>query len=205
MMVEQMTNVELLSTLAGKTGAEALLGRFDSLSELNRASLDEIRRVEGIGLRRALAVKSALTLARRMSRETEQSRPILDTPEAVANLLREENRAYTVENLQVVLLNTRRRLIRAEVVSQGTLDTVTVTARDVFLRAITARAAALILVHSHPSGNPEPSTADLQVTRELVRAGELLKIEVIDHVILGHRTVERDRDYVSLREMGCLL
>jgi len=77
-----------------------------------------------------------------------------------------------------------------------------VTAREVFLGAISRRASALILIHNHPSGDPTPSEADIKVTRDLIRAGQLLKIEVLDHVILGRRTEERPKDYVSLRELG---
>ena len=118
-------------------------------------------------------------------------------------MLREENRAYEVENFQVVLLNTRRRLIRVDNISQGTLDTILVHPREVFKSAIAANAAAIVLVHNHPSGDPTPSEADIKVTRDLIRAGQLLKIEVLDHVILGRATQERPRDYVSLRELGC--
>ncbi len=203
-MIEQMTNTELLSALAGKNAAEALVKRFGSLTEINRASVDELCELPGIGTIKATALKSAFALACRMSRETYTESPLLDTPEAVANLLREENRTYSVENLQVVLLNTRRRLIRVEVVTQGTLDTILVTPREVFKIAIAARAAAVVIAHNHPSGDPAPSEADLRVTRDLVRAGQLLKIEVLDHIILGHRTQDRPRDFVSLRELGYL-
>ena len=127
---------------------------------------------------------------------------MLDTPESVADLLREENRAYDVENFQVVLLNTRRRLIRVDHISRGTLDTILVHPREVFKTAIAANAAALVLAHNHPSGDPTPSEADIKVTRDLIRAGQLLKIEVLDHVIIGRATAERPRDYVSLRELG---
>jgi DNA repair protein RadC len=101
-----------------------------------------------------------------------------------------------------VLLNTRRRLIRVEHISQGTLDTILVHPREVFKPAITANAAAMVLAHNHPSGDPTPSEADIKVTRDLIRAGQLLKIEVLDHVIIGHATQERPKDYVSLRELG---
>jgi DNA repair protein RadC len=107
-----------------------------------------------------------------------------------------------VENFQVVILNTRRRLIRVETISQGTLDTLLVHPREVFKSAIAAGAAAIILAHNHPSGDPTPSEADIKVTRDLIRAGQLLKIEVLDHIILGRATSERSRDYVSLRELG---
>jgi DNA repair protein RadC len=102
----------------------------------------------------------------------------------------------------VLCLNTRRRLIAVENVAQGLLDQVLVHAREVFAIAIAKRASAIILAHNHPSGDPSPSEADIRVTRDLIRAGQLLKIEVLDHVILGHRTVERPRDFCSLRELG---
>jgi DNA repair protein RadC len=102
----------------------------------------------------------------------------------------------------VVLLNTRRKLLTVEKISQGTLDTILVHPREVFRLAIAANAAALVLVHNHPSGDPTPSDADVKVTRDLIRAGQLLKIEVLDHVVLGRATEERSKDYASLRELG---
>ena len=117
-------------------------------------------------------------------------------------LLRESNLAKQVETLQVLLLNTRRRLIRIEEISDGTLDTILVHPREVFKCAIAANAAAIVLAHNHPSGDPTPSEADVKVTRDLIRAGQLLKIEVIDHIILGRATTERAKDYSSLRELG---
>ena len=128
---------------------------------------------------------------------------MLDTPEAVANLMREETRLRNAEVFQVVLLNTRRRLIGKPVkIADGTLDTILVHPREVFRPAIEANAAAVVLVHNHPSGDPSPSEADIKVTRDLIRAGQLLKIEVLDHVILGRATQDRPKDYVSLRELG---
>ena len=201
-MIEHMSNAELLSYLAGPKPAAALLQRFPSLSDLHRASMDELQQVAGVGETTAIRIKSALALAVRMSRESYQESPILDTPERIADLLREANRAYVVENFQVVLLNTRRRLIRTELVCTGTLDTILVSPREVFSLAITARAAALVLVHNHPSGDPTPSEADVKITRDLIRAGQLLKIEVLDHVIMGRSSQERPRDFVSLRALG---
>jgi DNA repair protein RadC len=182
--------------------AEQVLQKFATLDCLSRASIDELRQVKGIGRDKAIALKSAFTLARRMALEIRQESPTLDTPERVADLLRETNRAYEVENFQVVVLNTRRKLIRIDNISQGTLDTILVHPREVFKSAISANAAAIILVHNHPSGDPTPSEADIKVTRDLIRAGQLLKIEVLDHVILGRASQQRPRDYVSLRELG---
>jgi DNA repair protein RadC len=207
---EALKNSELLAILL-RTGfkgvsavhvAEHLLARFDSLTSLARASVEDLCQTKGIGRDKALALKSAFTLARRMAEEMRRESPILDTPGRIAELLREENRAYDVELFQVVLLNTRRRLLKIERVSQGTLDTILVHPREVFKHAIAANAAAIILTHNHPSGDPTPSEADIKVTRDLIRAGQLLKIEVLDHVIIGRATPERPRDYVSLRELG---
>ena len=87
-------------------------------------------------------------------------------------------------------------------ISDGTLDTILVHPREVFKPAISANAAAIVLTHNHPSGDPTPSEADIKVTRDLIRAGQLLKIEVLDHVILGRKTEDRQKEYVSLRELG---
>ena len=207
---EALSNADLVAILlrTGMKGysaihiAQQLLARFGTLEELARASLDQLRQVKGVGRDKAIALKSAFTLAQRMARELQQETPVLDTPERIADLLREENRLYDVEHFQVVLLNTRRKLIRVEQISQGTLDTILVHPREVFKLAIAANASAVVLVHNHPSGDPTPSEADIKVTRDLIRAGHLLKIEVLDHVIIGKRTAERAKDFLSLRELG---
>lgn len=183
--------------------AEQLLQKFGNLDNLSRASLPDLRQVKGVGRDKAIALKSAFTLARRMALELRHDGPTLDNPDSIAGLLREQNRAYDVEHFQVVLLNTRRKLIRVDIISQGTLDTILVHPREVFKNAIASNASAIILVHNHPSGDPAPSEADIKVTRDLIRAGQVLNIEVLDHVILGRRTKERAQDYVSLRELGC--
>jgi DNA repair protein RadC len=203
--LEHANNKELLSKLAGSSAAETLMQQYGGLTNLAQASFDELQLVKGIGKSKAAAIKSAFLLAQRLMRESYIDSPVLDTPERVADLLREQNRVYTVENFQVVFLNTRRRLISVENISQGTLDTILVHAREVFAPAIAKRASAIVLVHNHPSGDPMPSEADIKVTRDLIRAGQLLKIEVLDHVILGKRTNERPRDFASLRELGYFL
>jgi DNA repair protein RadC len=200
--MEQLDNVELLSQLAGKPAAKTLLQQYGGLTSLAQASFDELQLIKGVGKSKAAAIKSAFLLAQRLARESYAEAPLIDSPEKVADFLREQNRVYTVENFQVIFLNTRKRLISVENISQGTLDTLLVHARQVFAPAITKRAAAIILVHNHPSGDPTPSEADIKVTRDLIRAGQLLKIEVADHVILGRRTEERPCDYLSLRTLG---
>jgi DNA repair protein RadC len=181
---------------------ERLIQQFGTLERLARAPLAELQKVKGIGRDKAVALKSAFTLAQRLAREVHQEAPLMDSPDFVANLLREETRLYEVETFHVLLLNTRRRLIRVEKISQGGLDMVLAHPRDVFKSAIMANAACVVLVHNHPSGDPTPSEADIRVTRDLIRAGQLLKIEVLDHVILGARTETRARDYISMRDAG---
>ncbi|HET7625773.1 MAG TPA: DNA repair protein RadC [Verrucomicrobiae bacterium] len=181
---------------------EQLLNKFKTLDALSRARIEDLREVKGIGRDKAVALKSAFTLARRMAAEIRRESPPLDNPRHIADLLREDNRAYEVEQFQVVLLNTRKKLLRVENISQGTLDTILVHPREVFKSAIAANAASLVLVHNHPSGDPTPSEADIKVTRDLIRAGQLLKIEVLDHVIIGRATENRPKDYASLRELG---
>lgn len=204
MEFENQNNAELLSSIVGSRNAESLIQRFGSLTNLAQASFDELLTLDGIGESKAKAIKCAFLLAQRMARESYRDAPILDTPEKVADLLREENRFYTVEHFQVAFLNTRRHLIAVQNISQGTLDSLLISPREVFAPAIRHRASALVLVHNHPSGDPQPSSADIKVTRELVRAGQILKIEVLDHVILGQRTEARAKDFVSLRELGYL-
>jgi DNA repair protein RadC len=182
--------------------ADELVNKFGKLRALERASLDDLCEVHGIGRDKAIALQSAFTLAARMAKELQGEAPLLDTPELVADHLHDVNQTYKVEQLQVVLLNARRRLIKVETISHGLVDSLLVHPREVFRPAIAANACSVVLVHNHPSGDPSPSEADLRVTRDLIRAGQLLKIEVADHIILGHRTAANPRGYVSLRERG---
>jgi DNA repair protein RadC len=207
---EALTHAELIAILL-RTGLKGvnvvevgrqLLTKFGTLNALAGASLADLRGIKGIGRDKAVTLMAAFALARRMAAELHGESPLLDTPERIADLLREQVRNLNAEQFLVVLLNTRRRLVKTERISQGTLDTILVHARDVFRSAITANASAIVLVHNHPSGDPTPSDADIKVTRDLIRAGQLLKIELLDHVILGRATQERAKDYASLRELG---
>ncbi|HTB82236.1 MAG TPA: JAB domain-containing protein [Candidatus Sulfotelmatobacter sp.] len=131
----------------------------------------------------------------------------MECPENVCNFLRprlEISLAYRrdVENFIVVHLSTRKKAIGFEVVSNGTLDTLLVHPREVFKSAIVTNAAGIVLAHNHPSGDPTPSEADIKVTRDLIRAGQLLKIEVIDHIILGRTGPGQCKGWASLRELG---
>lgn len=136
-----------------------------------------------------------------------QQDALADTPEAVFNLWRntiEKDPRHNgdVESIYCFHLNARRRVISMNLISQGTLDTLLVHPREVFRTAIVANAAAIILAHNHPSGDPGPSEADIKVTRDLIKAGQLLKIELLDHLVIGKATPERVKPWVSLRELG---
>jgi len=213
-LVEQgpdaLSHSELVAILlrTGLKGANVLqvaaqvVKKYGSLQGLAKASVDDLITIKGIGRDKAVTLIAAFTLARKMAEELRREAPLLDTPERVADLLREDNRMYEVEHFQVVLLNTRRKLMEVVRISQGTLDTLLVHPREVFKPAISGNAAAIVLVHNHPSGDPTPSEADIKVTRDLIRAGQLLKIDVLDHIIIGRATEERPKDYLSLRELG---
>jgi len=207
---DALSHAELIAILlrTGLKGANAveigkqLIQKFGTLQALARASVDDLRSVKGIGRDKAVTLVAAFALARKMAEDLQRESPVLDNPEAIVQLLREQNLVKNVETLQVLLLNTRRRLIRVEPVTDGTIDTLLVHPREVFKAAIAANAAAVVLAHNHPSGDPTPSEADIKVTRDLIRAGQLLKIEVLDHIIIGRATPERPKDYTSLRELG---
>ena len=207
---DALSNAELIAILlrTGLKGANAievgrqLFNKFGSLQSLALASIDDLRKVKGIGRDKAVTLVAAFSLAQKMAKELQDESPVLDNPENVVRLVRAKNLLLGTEQFQVLLLNTRKRLIRAEKISDGTLDTVLVHPREVFKHAIAANAAGIVLVHNHPSGDPTPSDADIKVTRDLIRAGQLLKIEVVDHVIIGRATPERMKDYSSLRELG---
>lgn len=208
---DALTHAELIAILlrTGVKGAnvvrvgETLLQKFGgSLNALAQASVDELRGISGVGRDKAATLVAAFALARRMEQERREESPVLDNPPTVVSYMRETNRLKNVESFQVLLLNTRKRLIRTHEISNGLLDTLLVHPREVFRAAIAANAAAVLLLHNHPSGDPTPSDADVKATRDLIRAGQLLKIEVVDHIIIGQRSAARAKDYASLRELG---
>lgn len=132
---------------------------------------------------------------------------VFDNPDAVAGFWRSSIAASPTfvncqENFHVLLLTPRRRSLGHQLVGLGIVDQVVVHAREVFRAAVVAAAHAIIMIHNHPSGDPSPSEADIRVTRELIRAGNILKIEVLDHLIMGEMMEGRVKDYTSLRELG---
>lgn len=164
------------------------------LQALVRARHGELRRQTGIGAARAAQVLAAIELGRRTLTRGGQTRPQLVTPREVAEYLLPQFGNRPVEQFGVLLLDTKHRVLRASVLSVGTLDASIVHPREVFREATAAGAAALVLFHNHPSGDPEPSDDDVRLTQRLMAAGVLMGIDVLDHVILA------DVRYFSFRE-----
>lgn len=183
--------------------AEFLLTHFGSLEALSRAPVGELSRIKGIGQAKAIGLKAAFALAARLARSEAESRRIEGAAD-VAQLLGEEMRLLDHESLRVLCLNTQHRLLAVEEVTRGTLNESLFHPREAFRPALARQAFAVIFVHNHPSGDPRPSAADLQVTRKMKSAGELLQIEVLDHVILGAPRDGGEKSYCSLHEEGIL-
>lgn len=215
--IENVSDAVLLAILlrTGSRGvnvmdlAEMMLMKYGSLTALSRVSVGEMtsdRSLKGLGRVKAQIVKAALDLARRMADETRDERGgFVRTPEDVAGVMRELARGLDHERFWVLNLDTRNRLkAHPHEVSKGILDSSLVHPREVFKPAIQGGCAAVVLVHNHPSGDSTPSAEDVRMTRQLVQAGQVIGIKVLDHVILGRRTHEQARDFLSLRESGAV-
>lgn len=173
--------------------ANALLAS-GGLRALVRARHGELRRLPGIGAARAAQVLAAIELGRRSAARLDEDRPQLSSPRRVAEYLLPQFGSRPVEQFGVLLLDTKHRALRASVLSVGTVDASIVHPREVFREATAAGAAALVLFHNHPSGDPEPSDDDVRLTDRMAAAGVLMGIHVLDHVILA------DAKYYSFRE-----
>jgi DNA repair protein RadC len=197
-----LTTAELLAIIlrVGTRGvnvlrlAERLLIDFEGLPGLSRATVVELAVVKGIGDAKAVQIKAALEMGKRMVASAPEERPRVSSPADAANLLMSEMMFLEQEHLRVILLNTRNEVLSTPTIYQGSLNTSVVRVGELFRSAVRANAAALIVAHNHPSGDPSPSPEDIKVTRQLVKAGKLLDIEVLDHIVIGHQR------YVSLKE-----
>ena len=178
--------------------ANAVLGAAGGVAGLARAAHDDLTRVQGIGLARAAQILAAVELGRRTVAHAVCERAQMTSPRAVAEYLLPQYGNRRVEQFGVLLLDTKRRVLRSTVLSVGTLDASIVHPREIFREAVAGGAAGIVLFHNHPSGDPEPSREDTRLTERLIAAGVLMGIDVIDHVILG------DARYFSYREKGTL-
>jgi DNA repair protein RadC len=172
------------------------LNTFGGISGLHRADFDEVCNQRGIGQAKAAQIKAALELGHRLSIESPEDRKAIHSPQDAADLVKYEMSALEQEELWVMLLDTRNRVLRIDTIYRGSLNSSQVRVGELFKNAIRRAAAAIIVVHNHPSGDPTPSPDDVAVTRAIVQAGKLLDIEVLDHLIIG------SGQYVSLKERG---
>jgi DNA repair protein RadC len=176
--------------------ANAILANAGGIEGLTRSRGEDLMRVAGVGAARAAQVLAAVELGRRTLARAERYREPLTKPREVAELLLPLYGSRSVEHFGVVLLDTKHRVLRTTIVTIGTLDASIVHPREIFREAAAAGAAAIVVFHNHPSGDPEPSPEDMVLTRRLISAGLVMGIEVIDHVILGNVS------YVSMKEQG---
>ncbi|NLG71191.1 MAG: DNA repair protein RadC [Chloroflexi bacterium] len=200
----KLRNEELLAILlrVGVPGESAvqvgkrLLDNLGGLTGIYQASFKEICSQHGIGPAKAAQIQAALELGRRISESSEEEVHYIHSPEDVFKLLRYRMGALEQEEMRVVLLDTRNRVLEDVVVYRGSLNSAQVRVGEIFKHAIRRNAAAVILVHNHPSGDPNPSPDDVAVTRAIVQAGKLMDIDVLDHIVIG-----RGR-YTSLKQRG---
>ena len=176
--------------------AKALIARFGSLAGVIIADPAALADVPGMGEIRAAALKIVGVAARRMARNAVQQQPVLGSWQALIDYLHIDMAHLTVERVRVLYLNTQNRLILDHHVGDGSVDEAAIHPREVIRKALEIGATALILVHNHPSGLPEPSKADIQITGRIAEAGRLLGVTVHDHVIIGRE------GHVSLRSKG---
>jgi len=178
--------------------ANAVLEECGGLHGLTRAAAADLLRITGVGGARAAQVLAAVELGRRTLVRVHADRPRLNTPRQLASYLLPQHGSRPVEQFGIVMLDTKHRLLQIRLVSTGSLDSTVAHPREVFREAIAGRAAAIVLFHNHPSGDPRPSADDLALTARLAEAGQVVGIDVLDHLILA------DQRYYSFMEAGQL-
>lgn len=201
-----VSNAELLAILIGSGTkkisaidlANKILSDAGSLRELARKGVDDLKKYKGMGLKKAIVVSAAFELSRRIQAEDFPERPQIKEPSDVARIFIPRLADLNKEILVVVLLNTANRIIKEVVISEGNLNSSVIHPREVFKPAIDELSASIILVHNHPSGNPEPSRMDVEVTKQIYQAGEIIGIKLLDHIIIA------GNKYTSMAELGLL-
>lgn len=201
---QALANSELLAILlrAGVPGENAvqmgqrLLKIYGGISGLQRVTFTDLCNQHGIGEAKAAQIKAAIELGRRLSLESPDERPLVNSPADAAALVAYEMAGLEQEHLRVILLDTRNRVLEIVEIYKGSVNSAQVNVGEIFKPAIRRNAPALILVHNHPSGDPTPSPDDVVVTRAAIQAGKLLDVDVLDHMIIGQGK------WVSLKERG---
>jgi len=176
--------------------ASRLLAQFGGLGGLFKADFAQISALRGMGQAKTAQVKAALELGRRLLTASPEERPQVKSPADVANLFLLEMGALEQEEMRVLFLDTKSRVLGVSTIYVGSLHTAWLRVGELFREAVRRNCAAIIVVHNHPSGDPTPSPDDIKITQEIVKAGELLGIEVLDHLVIGSQR------YVSLKERG---
>ena len=203
---EALSEQELLACVLGRgiagesvlVSARRLLAAFGTLRGIAEASVEQLSGVRGIGAAKAAQLKASVEIARRLALSPNGHPRVIDSVEAASALLRPHLFDKRKEHFVALLLDNRHQLIRMSPIAVGSLSATLVHPRELFKEAIAASAAAVIVAHNHPSGDPSPSEHDVQLTRRLVDAGRVLGIEVLDHLILGTGGT------VSLRSAGVI-
>lgn len=203
---ERLANKELLAILL-RTGtrahsalalAEKLLARFHSLPGLAQASYEELVTVNGVGPAKATDILASFELAKRLGESRMEFQGVVNSPQDAAQLVLRELSMADKEHFMIIMLNTKNRVIAKKIISIGHLHASLVHPREMFKEAIKRSSAAVVLVHNHPSGDLTPSKDDITTTERLREVGEILGIEILDHIIVG------DNRYLSFREQGLL-
>ncbi len=197
---EAVTDASLIALLVGEVGAgEAVLREHPIPDALWRVSAEDLTRVPGVGPVAACRLLASLEIARRAGTWQSSPRPTVSTAADVVELCATQLRGLDREHFWSLALNTKNQLLRIVEVSVGSLNASIVHPRELFKEAVRLSAASVVVVHNHPSGDPTPSGADIQLTRRLVRAGDVLGIDVLDHVVIGDGGA-----HASLRELGLM-
>lgn len=201
---EAMTTAEILAIILGSGTkefsvlqlAQEIMMRFGSLQNLSKATVKELSEIKGLGLAKALQLKAAFALGQRLLDQPLQPKYKITHPIHAYHFIRRQLEQEQKELFVIIMQDTKGCVIAHEVVSMGTLSHTLVDPREVFNPAVRHRASSVVLVHNHPSGDPEPSTEDYKTTEALIKAGTMMGISVTDHLIIG------ERKYVSLRQKG---
>ncbi|MBM7854532.1 DNA repair protein RadC [Desulfohalotomaculum tongense] len=201
-----LSNIELLAILlrtgTNKTSAVDLAGRlfaeFKDLTGLMEAAVEELASIKGVGPVKAVQIKAALELGKRLAFSPAAKRVAIRSPDDAAALVMEDMRRLDREHFCALLLNTKNQVLSVETISVGTLNSSVVHPRELFKAAIKKSSAAVILLHNHPSGDPAPSREDIAITKRIVKSGEILGISVLDHLIIG------DNRFISLKSEGVI-
>lgn len=201
---ESLSQTELLAILL-RTGtrqesaihvAQRILSQVGGLRRLADLSIEELTEIKGIGPAKAVQLKAGIELGRRMANSRLSEPVIIRSPQDAAEILTEQLRYLQKEHFVCLFLNTKNHVISQETLSMGSLNASIVHPREVFRAAIKCSSASIICAHNHPSGDPAPSKEDIALTARLLKAGEIVGIDVLDHLIIG------DKGFVSLKEQG---